>query len=195
MGRHKKEKLNIPDQYVITARNIPHNMVQVSKRVRNGIKELHNHIYYDSAGFMDLKFFMERELHYMKRRLEEAFAPIHDYITKSRSEMMPYQAMGESITFLTEIVRHLPEQLWIKVPTAEQAPSYKRSHYRNLWNEYEYEVVNRKLTPLSEKEIIELEEHRPDYINKDYTPLYQWEWSKRFRLQVKYGIPMDKNNS
>lgn len=169
MGRHKKNKIKFTDQYEV--HNIDGDLIdliQTDKRTRNAINEIHRQNFNRADSFMDLKFYLERELHYIKRYLDIVMDPSqYKYLQKEQSHAL-YELCC-SMKILLETIRHFPENIWIKI---DSLPNTKID--KKIISEWIFNVVNGRMKPLNEEQVLRLKAEHPNYIIEDYRPLHDF---------------------
>lgn len=169
MGRHKKSKIQF--QYTISPEDCDFGQSSVfgiSKRAKNAIIEIHRHNYKSAAGLMDLKFYLQREMAYIKTALSRR----SQYDNRPMPDL---QSIAESVHVMTEIIKHIPNNLFIRLPY----DSYKHGQLKRDW---ELEV-DKHLTPLNESDILEEERFKDIKKNKVIADLISRELEKpHFKL-------------
>ena len=165
MGRHKKNKIQIPTTHTITRRTDDPNfdLTNLSRRAKNAIAEIHRHNYNTSAGFIDLKFYLCRELHYMRIHLKmmaeaEREHDLHKYD-------IAYDCLIQEQRIMEQIILHLPDNVFIPAPPVDpNCGAHSNQEIVMDWFDY----IDKCLTPLNESDILQDPNKVPDLINRQF---------------------------
>lgn len=182
MGRHKKNKLKFSSYYEVKDQDGDMiDLIATDKRTQNAIKEIHRQNYKSASSFMDLKFYLERELHYLKKNLDNILNPeVYKYIYMQKQQRDALFELCNSVKVMTETIKHFPERIWIKI---DDLPNTKLN--KTILSEWIFDVVNERLKPLNEDDIIKLQEQYPNYVEKTYRPLHRYLYVEEMRRRIR----------